>query len=143
MLQLMRSSSSRNLFEDAYLNLSEFIYVEVTGGTAEKRLQFLNRAIPSNDIESYLPEIIYWAGVEQKFKLQVNTGLYAEALDPYEKLLSAPSGERFEQQHDGTIEQILTFSTQPDRQHSIKGVIGSGKSWRTKLFFSAIHRQHK
>jgi TonB family protein len=120
-----------NLYEEAFANYGKFVYHRQWGTPAEQ-LRDLEGAIAGEDKATYLPKDAFALAVYSKFRLEVMTSDYGQALETW-KVLEPIATPEMRKDFGDVVEKIRAAQsgTQPVRQQL---AIGSRHIWSSMLY---------
>jgi TonB family protein len=120
-----------NLYDDANFGINTYNYARKWGDEAQQ-LKGLERAAAGGSEFNYLPKDIYGSVLKTYFGLQVNSRLYAEALETYAWMQKAGLDANTMSKFAGVLESIRKIQTD-DSAYEIPGAMPEG-DWHVKLF---------
>jgi TonB family protein len=138
LLTELRARQDRKIYEEAWLNWFESVYLEVTKGDAEEQRERLRAAIGFDKKRTYLDPETYVVGLARLFALDIRAGDVGGALDAYERLTSDEAAQRADRY--ATIQAMLEAAVREieqvvagDGTLSFRGQIGEHDFWVHRL----------
>ena len=123
---------SRNLYEDAFLNLARYHYFH-KWGTDEQSYGALRRAIAGEEFARYLPKATFRNTLQLIFFLQVKLQDLAGALQTWDQMQKNGLDKESLANYQATVDQIKALK-QKSPPYRVAGTIGDSNSWFIDLF---------
>ena len=139
----MEKSAQENLYEYAIYNFSAY-RLAVLEGDLDTQLDFLNKALSyssksSGSSRNYLSADILPSAYAELFKLEVQAGLYAEAIGTFRYMVEEGLAERrMIEAFRPTYDQLVAIKND-DSAYSVEAEISELLSWGIKLHKSVFY----